>query len=250
MNEALGLTEPMTAIVLGARGGLGASFARALTSSAGVSRVLTTSRDAQWCEAEAAPTERRLHVDLTSEADLVMLTEHISEDAPLQLVLNCTGLLHGDSIQPERTWRELDLEQMRRVFDVNALGVALLVKHLVPRMPRQGRSIFASVSARVASIGDNRLGGWYSYRASKAAQNMILKTASIEAARTHPDLVIAALHPGTVDTELSKPFTRRLGPDRLFTPDYSRERLSEVMSGLTPKDSGGLFAWDGAPIPW
>ena len=250
MNDLLGLTAPMTAIVVGARGGLGASFAQALSDSPGVTHVLTTSRDQDWCESEPLPSERRVHADLTQERDLEHLAALIPEDAPLKLVLNCSGLLHAGEVKPERTWRELDLEHMRRVFDVNALGVGLLVKHLVPCMPRRERALFVSISARVGSIGDNRLGGWYSYRASKAAQNMLIKTASVEAARSHPELIIAALHPGTVDTELSKPFTRRLGPDRLFSPDVSRAHLTEVMRDLTTNDSGGLFAWDGEPIPW
>ena len=250
MNDLLGLDAPMTAVLIGARGGLGASFARALSEAPGVTRLLTTSRDEGWCAEQALPGERRVCADLTREEDLAELAHLIPEEAPLRLVINCSGLLHQGELKPERTWRELDLEHMRRVFDVNTLGVALLVKHLVPKFPRRGRSMFLSISARVGSIGDNRLGGWYSYRASKAAQNMLIKTASIEAARTHPELVVAALHPGTVDTELSKPFTRRVDPERLFTPEVSRAHLTEVMRDLTPGDSGGLFAWDGEPIPW
>ena len=122
-------------------------------------------------------------------------------------------------------------------------------KHFLPLMPRDRRAVFAALSARVGSIGDNRLGGWHSYRASKAALNMILKNLSIELARTHPQAVVAGLHPGTVDTALSVPFQKGVAADKLFTADYSASRLLAVLDGLTPADSGGVFAWDGARIP-
>ena len=177
-------------------------------------------------------SKRALAVDITDEASIVRLVEAMdAADYVPNLVLNCTGVLHTDDFGPERSWRHLDIDVMRRVFDVNALGVGLLGKHLIPRFARDQRGVFASLSARVGSIGDNRLGGWYSYRASKAAQNMIVKTLSIEASMKWKDLICVALHPGTVETALSEPFTARVPPHKLFTPEVSPGHLSASSQG-------------------
>ena len=165
-------------------------------------------------------------------------------------VINCTGVLHTQRWGPERTWRHFDIDVMRHVFDVNALGVGLLGKHLIPLMPRHGRSIFASLSARVGSISDNRLGGWYSYRASKAAQNMLIKGLSLEAKMRWPELVCVALHPGTVESDLSAPFAANVPTEKLFSPQQSCAYLCNVMNQLNPTDSGNFYAWDGQAIPY
>jgi len=248
-----GLEGPFSAVVLGGRGGIGEAFVDALAASTAVERVFTTSRDEAWCAADAlAPKVARLPLELTDEASFERLAHRLREEgASPRVILNCTGLLHAHGMRPERAWRELDAEVMRRSFAVNAIAPALALKHFVPTMPRRESAIFATLSARVGSIGDNRLGGWYSYRASKAAQNMIVKTASIEAATRHPKLLVVALHPGTVASELSEPFTKRLSPGHaVFSPAESCAYLCEVLEGLSSADSGGLFAWDGAPIPW
>jgi NAD(P)-dependent dehydrogenase (short-subunit alcohol dehydrogenase family) len=190
-------------------------------------------------------------LDLANEASVEDLAQRVaSASVAPRVILNCSGLLHAEALAPERSWRDLDVVQLVRLFQVNTLGVALLVKHLVPLLPRRQRSVFVTLSARVGSIEDNHLGGWYGYRASKAASNMIIKTASIEARRRHPDLVMASLHPGTVDSDLSKPFSRRVRPEKLFSPEFSCTHLCEVIASLNPGDSGGFFAWDGQPIPW
>jgi len=248
-----GLEGPLSAVVLGGRGGIGEAFVDALATSTAVDRVFATSRDARWCGARSEhPKVERLTLELTDERSFERLTDHLRRagQAP-RIILNCTGLLHTDALRPERAWRELDAEAMARSFAVNAIAPALAIKHLIPTMPRRKSAIFATLSARVGSIGDNRLGGWYSYRASKAAQNMIVKTASIEAATRHPKLLVVALHPGTVASELSAPFTKRLKPGHaVFSPVESCAYLSEVLTGLSSTDSGGFFAWDGASIPW
>ena len=164
------------------------------------------------------------------------------------LILNCVGILHSQNFGPEKTWKHLDPATMHRVFAINAFAVALLGKHLISLIPRNERAVFASISARVGSISDNRLGGWYSYRASKTAHNMFVKTLSLEASRKHPLLSIVAIHPGTVDTSLSEPFTKNYDPKKLFTPTRSVHELSKVISNLTPLDSGSFFAWDGQVI--
>jgi NAD(P)-dependent dehydrogenase (short-subunit alcohol dehydrogenase family) len=164
-------------------------------------------------------------------------------------VIVATGLLHADGVTPERSNAALDPRQLMRLFAINAVGPALIAKHVLPLLPRGERSVFAALSARVGSIGDNRLGGWHSYRASKAALNMLIRTLAIELERTRPQAILVGLHPGTVDTELSKPFQRGVPEGRLFTPDQSAERLLAVVDGLEPEDSGGVFAWDGQRIP-
>ena len=131
---------------------------------------------------------------------------------------------------------------------MNAVGPALVLKHFVPLLPRRGRSVVAALSARVGSIGDNRLGGWYGYRASKAALNQLLRTAAVELARTHPEAVCVALHPGTVATRLSAPHGK--AGLRVRTPDQAAADLLAVLDGLTPAHTGGFFDADGRAVPW
>ena len=215
-------------------------------------RVLLTSRDANWCQQPAAdPRAQRRRLDLADPLTIQRLGEELRTSGnPPTLVINCTGLLHGDDLQPERALKHLSLPQMQAVFGVNTFGVALLLKEFLPLFDRKSPGVFASISARVGSISDNRLGGWYSYRASKAAQNMMIRTAAIEAKRTHQHLICVALHPGTVSTALSAPFTKRKHPDQLFSPGKAADHLLKVLGSLTPADTGLHFAWDGQVIPW
>ena len=189
-----------------------------------------------------------LAADLEDEASLASAAERIGQGPAPTLIVAATGVLH-DGLQPERSFRQLDAEHLLRDYRVNAVGPALAAKHLLPLMPRDRRAVFAALSARVGSIADNRLGGWHAYRASKAALNMILRNLSVEMARSHPQAVIAGLHPGTVATDLSAPFQKGVAQGKLFTADHSAERLLSVLSNLTPADSGGVFAWDGARVP-
>ncbi|MBT8143324.1 MAG: SDR family NAD(P)-dependent oxidoreductase, partial [Gammaproteobacteria bacterium] len=153
-----------------------------------------------------------------------------------------------DRLRPEKSMRELDADVMQEVFRLNTIGPAIIAKHCLPRMRRGHKSIFTALSARVGSIGDNRLGGWASYRASKAALNMLIRTLAIEQTRRAPASVVAGLHPGTVDTSLSAPFTGRVLPSRLFTPEKAAGQLLDFIEGLDATDTGGVFAWDGSRI--
>ena len=137
---------------------------------------------------------------------------------------------------------------MANSFAVNAIGPALALKYFVPLMPRNRRVVLACLSARVGSISDNRRGGWYSYRASKAALNQVVRTAAIEIARTHRQAVCVGLHPSTVATDLSAPFCARVPDETLFTPAFAAENMLAVLDALSPKHSGGIFAWDGSAI--
>ena len=243
----MGFEEQVRAIVIGGSGGVGQAFVQALSESAHVDRIIATSRLPQ----PAADTAKLswVQADTTDESSLLAFSEHLKAvDFAPNFVINCSGVLHTEAFGPEKTWRHLNSATMQQVFAVNAFGVALLGKHLLPLFSRRGRSVFASISARVGSIEDNRSGGWYSYRASKAAHNMFVKTLSLEACRKYPELVCASIHPGTVDTRLSAPYTRRYDPNKLFSPERSVQCMIRVLGELSPSDSGGFFAWDGQPI--
>ncbi len=227
MNEIR--TAGEAALVVGA-GGIGAALARHLAPMASVTL---------WCRAAG--------IDPTSEADVAAAAQRLAD--PLTRVFVTTGLLHDALQRPERSWRDLDRASLEKIFLVNVIAPALVAKHVLPRLPRDRRAVFAVLGARVGSIADNRTGGWHGYRAAKAALVMLIKTLSIELRRTHPQAICVALHPGTVDTPMSKPFQTRVAPEKLLTPDFAALRLIDVADALSPADSGGHFAWDGTRIP-
>jgi NAD(P)-dependent dehydrogenase (short-subunit alcohol dehydrogenase family) len=168
----------------------------------------------------------------------------------IDLIINSTGLLHAKDVAPEKMLEQISLAAMQQIFAVNAYGPILLAQALMPWLKARRRVVFASLSARVGSIADNRLGGWYSYRASKAAQNQLLKTLSVELVRRNPESVVLALHPGTTDTGLSRPFQANVSQEKLFSPDFVAERLLHLMTQATPVDTGRFIAWDGQAIDW
>ncbi|WP_347331185.1 SDR family NAD(P)-dependent oxidoreductase [Marinimicrobium locisalis] len=186
-----------------------------------------------------------------SESALQALTQRIQQrDEPLTFVFCAVGVLHREGSMPEKKLAELNSEQLTHYFAINSILPALILKHLIPIMPRSEPTKAVVLSAKIAGISDNRLGGWYGYRASKAALNMLIKTASIELARSHRKLCLVALHPGTTATPLSQPFTRSLPEDKLFTPALTSERLWSVIEGLGPEDTGRFLHWDGSDLPW
>ena len=187
-------------------------------------------------------------IDYKDEASIEKCAHISSEEAPLDMVIVATGILHEGNVMPEKSLQSLSSENLRRLFEVNTILPALVAKHFLPKLNRDSRAIFAALSARVGSISDNQLGGWYAYRASKAALNMIIKSAAIEMGRTHKQAVIVGLHPGTVDSSLSKPFQSNVAADKLFTPEFSVQKMLEVLENLTPSQSGKCFAWDGLEV--
>ncbi|MGQ2990158.1 MAG: SDR family NAD(P)-dependent oxidoreductase [Brevundimonas sp.] len=224
-----------SAIIIGASGGIGAAVATALRASNRFAVVHALSRSGTG-------------LDLEHEASIAAAAARVAEGPAPTLVFVATGVLHSGH-DPERSYRAMTAEHLLRDYRINTVGPALVARHFLPLLPRDRPAVFAALSARVGSILDNRLGGWHSYRASKAALNMILRNLAVELARSHPQVVVAGLHPGTVATDLSAPFQKGVKPDKLFTAEYSAERLLAVLDGLTPADSGGVFAWDGARIP-
>lgn len=233
--------------VIGSTGGIGTALCARLLQDPATATLHSLSRNPQSI---ADSRVRALSLDLCDERSISRAADKVAASGPLDLVIVATGILHEGHMQPEKSLRDIDAEKMRRVIEVNTIGPALLAKHFLPHMRRQGKSVFAAISARVGSIGDNRLGGWVSYRASKAALNMVLKTMAVEHARRWPDGIIAALHPGTVATDLSQPFSSRVPADKLFSADTSAAHLLSVIDQLRPGDSGGFFAWDGSPIQY
>jgi NAD(P)-dependent dehydrogenase (short-subunit alcohol dehydrogenase family) len=230
------------ALVFGAGGGVGGALAARLRDQGYEVAILTRRPAPDW-------SGRQLRFDLEDEASLAAAAAELKEGESIRRVIVATGLLHADGISPERSNSALDAAQLMRLYAINAVGPALIAKHFLPLLPRTEPSVFAALSARVGSIGDNRLGGWHSYRAAKAALNMLIRTMAIELKRSRPEAILVGLHPGTVDTGLSKPFQRGVPEGRLFTPDESAEHLLAVVDGLRLEDSGGVFAWDGARIP-
>lgn len=187
---------------------------------------------------------------MLDEASLRAAAQKIAALGAPTLIIVATGMLHGDGVTPEKSLRALDLAAMTKVFQVNAIGPALAARHLLPLAPRDRISVFAALSARVGSIEDNALGGWYSYRASKAALNMLVRTAALEHRRDHPLGVCVSVHPGTAATDLSAPFVSQRTKHEVFTPAVAAGHILKVLDGLTPDDNGRFFAWDGSSIPW
>lgn len=232
--------------VIGATGGIGSALLRLLSNDSHVARICAFSRSGEisgFADVEAG------RIDLEDEDTIAEAAVKASREGPLDLILVATGILwQAEHLRPEKAMREISPDGLLRLFAVNAVGPTLVAKHFLPLLRKNSKTVFAALSARVGSIGDNRLGGWYSYRASKAALNMLLRTLAIEHARQRPQSVVAGLHPGTVDTELSGPYTSRTPEKQLFSPEESACHLLRVVDGLCAEDSGHTFAWDRSRI--
>ena len=226
-----------SAVVIGASGGIGGALVAQLHGEPSFTAVFPLARS----------FDGSARIDITDEASIIAAAATLS--APLRLVVVATGALQGPGFpQPEKTYRALDPVALMESFRLNTVGPALVAKHLLPLMAPRGKTVFAALSARVGSIGDNRAGGWHAYRASKAALNMILRNLAIETGRRNPEAICVGLHPGTVDTGLSQPFQRGVAEGRLFTPETSARHLLAVIDTLTSADSGNSLAWDGQTI--
>ena len=230
-------------VIFGAGGGLGQALVNHYVNQG--AQVLAVSRqaapansDGQWLQVQGYEAEF-----------LQPLADRLVQQ-PLTGVISTLGVLYDDHFMPEKRLDELDTEHLLRSYYVNAVLPVALLQWLKPYLPTKQSCFWVQLSAKVGSITDNQLGGWYSYRASKAALNMLLKTAAIELARSHKQLTIAAIHPGTTDTQLSKPFQGRLSADKLYSPRLSAQRIAAVIDSLEPSESGGLWHWDGTRLPY
>ena len=244
----MGSMAGMRAAIFGATGGIGGAVVAQLADAGSYSEIHAGGRTLPSVNHPAAIN---FTFDLTDEASIAQAAQTIGAAGPVDLVIIATGILHDHSaLTPEKSARALDGEALARVFAVNTIGPALVAKHILPLMRRDGRAVFAGLSARVGSITDNRLGGWHSYRASKAALNMLFRNFAIEFAGRNPQGIVVTIHPGTVDTALSRPFQRGVSRGGLLEPKQSAAHILSVLDGLSPQDSGGLFAWSGERIPF
>jgi len=225
------------AVVVGVSGGIGQAMTRCLQSSGQFTEVIGLART-------GTPV-----LDLTDENRIAEVARQVGDrDEPLRLVFDATGFLHDERFKPEKSFRHLDPVHLAHAFAVNAIGPALLMKHFLPLLAPEGKAVFATLSARVGSIGDNHFGGWYSYRASKAALNQLVRTAAVELGRNARQAICVSLHPGTVDTRLSAPFAKS-GLD-VRPPEQAAEEIWRVILGLSADDSGGFFDHHGKTVQW
>ena len=228
--------NPDNIAILGASGAIGSAFTKRLSEKYRNASMFAFSRNGQHI------------IDYNCEDSLAEAAEFAAKEKPLDLVIVANGILHDEGLMPEKSLRDLSAKNFHRVYAANTITPALIAKYFLPKLNRDQPSIFAALSARVGSISDNQLGGWYAYRASKAALNMIIKNAAIELGRRNKHAIVVGLHPGTVNSDLSKPFQSNVADDKLFTPDYSAEKLLEVLENLSPKQTGKCFAWDGKEV--
>ena len=227
------LGEGYRALVIGASGALGSAFCQLLNQDPQCAYVRELGRNSVPC------------LDLEDADSIASAAAELTEEAPYQLILHAAGLLHRDEIKPEKSYSAIEADALQSVFQVNTIGPALVLRHFLPLLDPCGA--MAMLSAKVGSIGDNRLGGWYAYRASKAALNMLIKTAAIELARTRPQTRLLSLHPGTVISGLSQPFR---GASAARPASIAAHELLSLIDRLAPADSGNFFAYNGERLPW
>jgi len=254
--------EPETAptgvrLVIGASRGIGLALVEAQLTDPAVRRVIATLRptsDRRGLERLAKVHGERLCVtelDVTGESSLASFGQYLDRlDSGIDSTIHAAGILHEASLQPEKSLTDCNAANLLRSFEVNSIGPLMVARCLLPRQGRRRHFSFAVLSAMVGSISDNRLGGWYGYRASKAALNQFVRTLAIECRVRYPGACILSLHPGTTDTALSRPFQRNVKPDRLYTPAQSAARILRVIQNAGPAQSGSFLNWDGEEIPW
>lgn len=237
--------DKLNIAIIGASGGLGKAFINELANRQDVENIYAFARsDISF----AIDKVTFANIDLTFEDTIQAAAELTTDTGPLDLVIVATGILHTDNLSPEKSIRDLTSQKMHEVYQINTVGPALVGKYFIPKLAKHSRAVFAALSARVGSIQDNLYGGWYAYRASKAALNMVVRNFSIELGRMHKQMIFVSLHPGTVDTKLSKPYQKSAGKDQIFSPEYSAQKLLQVIDNLNFEDSGSFLAWDGKKI--
>ncbi|RCJ30898.1 cell-cell signaling protein [Nostoc minutum NIES-26] len=247
----------VNSLIVGASQGIGLGFVKKLLIDDRIAKIYATYRQKNTAEELLSLVNKYsdklicLAMDISDESQIVEAVQQIQTEVnKLHLAINCVGLLHEGNLQPEKSLRQLNSENLLRYFQINSIGAVLLAKHLLPLFRHGERSVFATISAKLGSIGDNQLGGWYGYRASKAALNMFMRTAAIEYGRSCPKTLVVTLHPGTTDTQLSRPFQRNVPAEKLFSVERTVTQLLNVIEQLQEGDSGQFFSWDGNRLPW
>lgn len=244
----MGEWSPKTCVVIGASGGIGAAFVELLVNRDGVETIFGFSRS----KTVGLASDKLVlgHLDFDAPQSIEAAAQMVARHGPVDLVIVATGLLHDESgLQPEKSLRDLDASRLVQSYATNAIGPILLAKAFLPLLRRDGKSVFAALSARVGSISDNRIGGWYGYRAAKAGLNQLIRTASIEHARRWPQSVVIGLHPGTVNTQLSEPFQKNVPLGGLFSPLQAAGQMMSVIDQASSEDSGKVLAYDGSLVP-
>lgn len=252
----LKLNQCQHAIVWGGGRGIGLALTKVLLDRYPQLKVISTYRSIERASELLALTDiyqdrlQTIMIDPSNEDELKQLAQGIKSDGiKLDLLINSIGVLHNESFQPEKSLRTLNMEQFIESFKINSVLTALIAKHFEILLPRSTPCAFVAVSAKVGSIEDNKMGGWYSYRASKAALNMILKTISIEFHRKRLNCLVMPIHPGTTKTELSKPFTEKT-TYKLHTPQETASNIINQIDGRSTEESGDFLSWDGEKLPW
>lgn len=244
MNHIFSYDSTVNAVIIGATGGIGNAFVESLLARENIASIHALSRSGRSFDDDRVISSQ---IDVTDEASIEAAAKLVNQTVTPNLIICATGILHDETMKPEKSYKHIEAANFAQQFAVNVTGVALVAKHFLPLLPRKERAVFSALSARVGSISDNAIGGWTSYRSAKAALNMTLKCLSIEMARTHPEAIIVGLHPGTVDTALSAPFQSGVN-HALFTPKHSAEAMLDTIQAINPSDSGCLFAYDGEKI--
>lgn len=232
-------------IIIGSSGAIGKAFVKFYEEQNSSNIIYSFSRSNKQIDNGNTINS---YIDLENDDSITEASEFCKKEDYFDKIIITTGILHEGDLSPEKTFRNINSMSMSKVFSVNTIGPSMIAKNFIPLLNKEKKSFMGFLSARVGSISDNRIGGWYSYRASKSALNMIIKSLSIEVARNNPNAIIAGLHPGTVDSNLSNPFQKNVKEGKLFSPDYSISKMADVINGLTHQNSGDCFAWDGQKI--
>ncbi len=245
------------ALVVGASQGIGLGWIQILLKDDRFKTIYGTYRKSETAsklldlEKQHSTRLRCVVMDITDEEEIAEGIRKIGQEVDkLHFVIYCVGVLHAGELQPEKRLEQVNADNLLHYFRVNSIGAVLLAKYLVPLLKHQEGSVFASISAKVGSIGDNYLGGWYGYRGSKTALNMFMRTVAIEYKRKCPQTIVVSLHPGTTATRLSSPFQKNVPPEKLFSVEKTVFLLWKVIENLTLEDSGEFFSWDGSQLPW
>ncbi|MEP3233736.1 MAG: SDR family NAD(P)-dependent oxidoreductase [Hyphomicrobiales bacterium] len=243
MIDLTSFGEELNVAVVGSNGGIGSAIVKALTASQKVEVIFELGRTKPE---KIGNKSVLISADMLDESSVIAAASAIK--APLDMVIVATGLLHDDDTGPEKTWRQFSVSDAEKIFRVNAFGPMLIAKHFLAKLNSEQKSVFAALSAKVGSISDNELGGWYTYRASKAALNQYIKCSAIELGRKNKNAICVGLHPGTVATDLSAPFQANVQPGKLFDQNKAATQLLSVLNDLEFPNSGNLISWDGSTI--